>query len=167
MGRGRHGMSGPGLTSHCPDCASPSPLTPRSMHDTCPCGQAFKHMDRHREADRGVNTRVAPTHRETQVLSHRRPSCHPNTVAEAQGTQTHNRHTPDGTHIHICTHHTHCPDTRKLRAHAHNHAQTFQDKHRLTHSSLTEHTHARSNIPRYTQSTQKTPTLKHTYMWTQ
>lgn len=148
---GTRGMSGPGLTSLCPDCASPSPLTPRSTHRTCPRGQAFKHMDRHREADRGVNTCVAPTHRETQVLSP------PNTVAGAHGTQTHNRHTPDRTH------HTHCPDTWKLRAHAHNHTQT------QTHTQQSQRAHTRTlkHTEIYPEYTKNTHTPKHTYMWTQ
>ena len=66
MERGRHRTPGLGLTSHCPDCASPPPFTPKGRATHAHVGK-HANVHRSREADGGVNTRVALTHTETQA----------------------------------------------------------------------------------------------------
>ena len=99
MERGRHRTPGLGLTSHCPDCASPPPFTPKGRA-TRTCGHACKRTQKQRGWRRREHTRGTDTHRNSSILSHHRPSRHPNTEAETHGTDSQQTHPRVHTHTH-------------------------------------------------------------------
>lgn len=122
MGRGRRGTSGPGLTSHCPDCASPPLFTLRNRIAHLHVGKHAS-VHRSREVDGGVNTRVALTPREAQVY---RVITDPHVIQtqrQRHMAQTHNRHTPECTLTHA--HHTQPRYSETRGTHTYDHTQAY------------------------------------------
>ena len=103
MGRGRRGASVPGLTSHCPDCASLPLFTLRNRIAHLHVGKHAS-VHRSREADGGVNTRVALIPREAQVY---RVITDPHVIHRGRDTWRRlTTDTPQSAHSHMHTTHT-------------------------------------------------------------